>query len=176
MKVQVIYTSLTGCTKKLAEAIYENLPAEEKSIHDLKDGVPAVDGDIVLLGYCVMMGGPGRDMQELMKSIKGRAVGVFCTLGYYAESEHARKALERGIELVTDDNELMGAYVCNGAVAQTLKKNKGEAPADQKELRWEMLQCHPTEAECALAAERFSERVKLYSRCRELGIQFTPVL
>ena len=47
MKVQIIYSSLSGKTRRLAEYLYEGLSAEEKSIHDLKDGVPTLDGDVV---------------------------------------------------------------------------------------------------------------------------------
>ena len=38
MKVQVIYSSLSGCTKRLAEGIFNGLNAMNKTIHDLKDG------------------------------------------------------------------------------------------------------------------------------------------
>ena len=48
MKVQIIYSSLSGKTRRLAEYLYEGLNAEEKSIHDLKDGVPTLDGDVLL--------------------------------------------------------------------------------------------------------------------------------
>ncbi len=41
MKVQVIYSSLTGCTKKVANAIFDGIEVEQKTIHDLKDGAPA---------------------------------------------------------------------------------------------------------------------------------------
>ena len=58
MKVQVIYSSLSGCTKRLAEGIFNGLNAMDKTIHDLKDGRPELEGDIILLGYWVDKGGP----------------------------------------------------------------------------------------------------------------------
>ena len=33
MKVQVIYTSLTGCTARVARAIYEGLPGAGHPLH-----------------------------------------------------------------------------------------------------------------------------------------------
>ena len=51
MKVQVIYSSLSGQTKKVAAAIFDAIVADDKTLHDLKDGEPALDGDILLLGY-----------------------------------------------------------------------------------------------------------------------------
>lgn len=180
MKVQVIYSSLTGCTKKVANAIFEGIDAEQKSIHDLKDGVPVLDGDIILVGYWGISGHPNDDVQAFLKTIKGKAVGIFCTLGYYADSAHARQTVESGLDLVKGNNEVIGAFVCNGAVAQNLIDGQGKGgvhvPNEQKELRWEMVKNHPTAAECALAAERFNERIKLYTRCKELKIDFTSIL
>ena len=180
MNVQILYTSLTGCTRKVAQAIYDGLPGEDKSIHDLSAGIPAITGDIVLLGFWCTRGGPDEKMAEFMKTIEGKAVGVFCTLGYYSDSQHARSTLETGLDLVRDRNEIIGGYVCTGAVASKLMHSQGKAPGqlptEQKQLRWEIGASHPTDAECALAAERFRERVYLYSRCRELDIPFQSIL
>lgn len=180
MNVQILYTSLTGCTRKVAQAIYDGIPGEDKSIHDLADGIPPITGDILLLGYWGVSGGPDKDTAEFLKTVSGKAVGVFCTLGYYADTAHARKTLETGLNLVKDRNEVIGGYVCNGAVAKHLitsqGKVPGQLPTEQKEIRWEIAASHPTPAECALAAERFRERIYLYTRCRELGIPFKPVL
>ena len=180
MKVQIIYSSVSGCTRKLAQAIYQGISAEEKSIHDLWDGKPDLDGDIILLGYWGISGGPCEEVQDYLKTISGKAVGVFCTLGYYADSSHAWDTLRAGIDLLKGRNEVIGGYVCNGAVARTLMENQGKdgssVPTEQKELRWDMLKNHPTTAECDLAAERFEERIRLYRRAKELKIPFTSIL
>lgn len=180
MKVQIIYSSLTGHTKKVANAIYDGIAAEQKSIHDLKDGAPALDGDILLLGYWGISGEPNDEMKEFMKTVKGKAVGIFCTLGYYADSAHAWDTVKAGLDLMKEDNEIVGSFVCNGAVSQKLIDGQGKGgahtPTEQKELRWEMIRDHPTAAECALAAERFNERIWLYERCKELHIDFTSVV
>ena len=180
MNVQVIYASRTGCTRKLAQAIYQGLPTESKSIHDLSEGIPEITGDIVLLGYWGIAGGPDPETKKFIASIKGKAVGIFCTLGYYADSDHGRNTLKTGFDLVKEDNRIIGGFVANGAVASYLKKSQGKdessVPTEQKELRWEMVASHPTEAECALAAERFRERVTLYEKCCSLGIPFQTVV
>ncbi len=175
MKVQVIYTSLTGCTKKVANAIFDGITCEEKSIHDLREGVPVLDGDVILIGYWGNCGHPCEEMESFMKTIRGKAVGVFCTLGYYADSQHARDTVAYGVNLLKEHNEVIGAYVCNGAVSHG-PEEEPHTPTEQKELRWEMVASHPTNAECALAAERFQERIQLYCRCKELQIPFTSIL
>ena len=180
MKIQVIYASRTGCTQRLAQAIYAGIPGTDKSIHDLKDGIPELTGDIILAGYWGIAGGPDKETQFFLSSIQGKAVGIFCTLGYYADSDHGRATLKAGFDLVKDRNDIIGGFVCNGAVARSLQQSQGKddrtPPSEQKELRWEMIRNHPTQAECALAAERFRERISLYEKCRELEIPFQSVV
>ena len=78
MKVQIIYSSLSGCTRKVAEGIYHSLTGVDKSIHDLKDGEPVLDGDILLLGYWVDKGGPNEQMHAFLEKTEGeRPVGYF---------------------------------------------------------------------------------------------------
>lgn len=182
MNVQVIYSSLTGCTERVARAIFDGVTAEQKSIHNLADGAPTLDGDIILIGYWVDQGGPNSEMTEFMKTVKGKVVGVFCTLGFYADSAHAQHSIQSGLELLRDSNEIIGSYVCNGALApkmieQLRQRGTGSHSATpQKELRWDIMKTHPTAAECTLAAERFAERIELYSRFRAQGLTFESIL
>ena len=74
MKVQVIYSSLSGCTRRVAEGIYSALQAQDKSLHDLAQGEPALDGDIVLIGYWVDQGGPNTQMKAFMEKVEGKKV------------------------------------------------------------------------------------------------------
>ena len=180
MKVQIIYTSLTGCTRRLANALYNGIEADEKSIHDIKDGIPTLDGDFILIGYWGTSGHPELQMKGFLNSLRNQKVGIFCTLGYYADSFHAWDTVKCGVDLVKDHNEVIGSYVCNGAVAQNLKDGQGKGtphiPNEQKEIRWEVMENHPTEKECALAVERFNERIHLYNRCKDLNIPFQSIL
>lgn len=178
MKVQIIYSSISGSTKKLAESIYNGLKTDQKSIHDLKDGKPVLDGDIILFGYWGKSGYPNNEMRAFLNTVKNKATGIFCTLGYYADSSHAYDTVQSGIDILKKQNEIICSYVCNGAVSVSLMDEHRipEHPTQQKELRWKMIEDHPTKAECDLASERFNERINLYNRCKELNIPFCSIL
>lgn len=182
MKVQIIYSSLSGKTKKLAEGIYNGLEGNDKSIHDLKEGIPALDGDIILLGYWVDKGGPNDEMKALMESLENKVVGVFCTLAYFVDSTHGYESVMKGVELVKDKNTVLGSYVCNGALSEELIENFRKAPkgghhsaTPQSEKRWEMMKKHPTELDIALAVERFNERITLYSMFSKEDLEYKSI-
>jgi len=178
MKVQVIYSSLSGCTRRLAQGIYDGLQVD-KSIHDLQDGVPALDGDVVLLGYWVDKGGPNEQMKNFMATVEGKYVGVFCTLGFWADSDHAHQALHNGVEAVKEKNQVIGGYVCNGSLSPKIieafrTRTAGPHSATPaNEVRWAILKDHPTQSEIALASERFNERITMLEMLKEKGIEFT---
>ena len=177
MKVQIIYSSLSGRTQKVAEGIFNGIKAEEKSIHNLKDGEPILDGDVIIMGYWVDAGNPNEEMRGFMPKVKDKAVGVFCTLGYYADSAHAQKSLYKGLELVKDNNTIIGSYICNGALSDRIMESSRKRGFNQaNEYRWAIMKNHPTEAEIDLAAERFNERITLYNLYQKDNLEFKSIL
>ncbi len=183
MKVQIIYSSLSGKTKRLSEYLYEHINADEKSIFDLKDGVPALDGDVILLGYWVDKGGPNAEMKAFMETLSGKTVGVFCTLGFYPDASHGVGSIKNGVDAVSEKNTVIGSYVCNGALSESIiqsfraRGNTGfHTATPESEIRWDVLKNHPTEAEMALAAERFNERLEILRRFNEQGLTFKSIV
>ena len=170
MKVQVIYSSLSGCTRRVAEGIYNALQVQDKSLHDLAQGDPALDGDIVLIGYWVDQGGPNTQMKAFMEKVEGKKVGVFCTLAYWADSSHAYQSLANGAALVKEKNVLLGGYVCNG-----MGSTGPHSASPENEARWELMKDHPTPCEIALAAERFNERLALLERMTKQGLAYPAI-
>lgn len=181
MKVQVIYLSLSGCTRRLAAGIYDGLNAQSKSIHDLGNGEPVLDGDVLLLGYWVDKGGPNEQMKAFMEKVEGRRVGVFCTLGFWADSAHAQESLRRGAEALQKRNTILGGYVCNGALSQRMidafraRTSGPHSATPASEARWAVMKDHPTDNEIALAVERFNERLALLERLDEQGVEYASI-
>ena len=182
MKVQVVYSSLSGCTRRVAEGIYSALQAQDKSLHDLAQGDPVLDGDIVLIGYWVDQGGPNTQMKAFMEKVEGKKVGVFCTLAYWADSSHAYQSLANGVALGKEKNVLLGGYVCNGTISQamidrfrSMGSTGPHSASPENEARWELMKDHPTPCEIALAAERFNERLALLERMTKQGLAYPAI-
>lgn len=111
MKIEIIYTSLSGCTRDLAVGVAQGLDNHEVALYDLAQGQPPLKGDILLLGYWVDKGGPDPAMSQLLSSLEGRTVGLFCTLAYFSDTAHAQQALANGVKLVEERNTVIGGYV-----------------------------------------------------------------
>ncbi|MBQ9300838.1 MAG: hypothetical protein IJ214_10040 [Clostridia bacterium] len=181
MKVQVIYHSLSGCTEKLARGIFEGLKCENKTLHNLADGTPEIDGDVILLGYWVDQAGPCKPIRELAESLSGRHVGLFCTMAFWCDASHGTASLHNGAACVQEKNTVIGGIAVNGHMSQKMIdmfRAMGAGPHSANpasEARWALMKDHPSACEIALAAERFNERIALLEILSQRDIAFPSV-
>ena len=96
MNILITYSSKTGNTKKLAEGIYEGLATDNKTILPMSEVTSLEEYDTILVGYWVDKGAPNEESKKFLEAIKGKTVGLFATLGFWADSEHAWKSICNG--------------------------------------------------------------------------------
>lgn len=169
MKVLVTYSSKTGNTKTLAEGIYEGLPMENKTILPMNEVKSLEDYDVILAGYWVDKSGPNEEAKNFLTTIQGKKVGLFATLAYWPDTEHAWNSLVNGEALVKENNTVIGKYICQGKLSEKIIAMFEKLPADnphavneEKRKRYEVAKRHPSKADILSAAELFSERLELY--------------
>lgn len=117
MKTIVLYSSKTGNTKKVAEAIASVLPQGTPCL-DLTRSLPAdlATYDCVFLGFWVDKGTADAAAQKVLPRLHNPHVALFATLGANPHSDHARKSLENGAALLPEGVELLDCFICQGKV------------------------------------------------------------
>jgi flavodoxin len=74
MKTLVVYSSQSGNTKKLADAVYESI-ADEKEILSVEEAPAPENYDFIVLGFWLKAGKPDPKAQEYLPKIgKGKKV------------------------------------------------------------------------------------------------------
>jgi flavodoxin len=121
---QVIYDSRGGNTKKVADAIAQELGV---SAMDVKTASLVSDDGVVFLGSGCYGGNPGENMTRFIEAndFRGRRVALFGTSGGGAgkEVEVMEAALkEKGADI-------MGSYFCKGQMALLFSRGHPN-PAD----------------------------------------------
>ncbi len=123
MKSLVVYSSQSGHTKKLAEAVYESLP-EEKEITPVEEAPDPKGYDFVAVGFWFKAGNPDPKSTEYLKKVRGTKLFLFATHGAAVGSDHVKKALETAKSLAQGAN-IVGSFDCQGEVnANLLEKVK----------------------------------------------------
>jgi flavodoxin len=119
MKTLVTYVSVSGNTKKVAEAIYEALEGE-KEIQPLGE-IDSLEGyDLTFIGTPIHASGPSKDAKEFLeKHCQQKNVALFITHASPEESEYLSEWLGSCKEAATGAN-LVGLFNCQGELAQDI--------------------------------------------------------
>ncbi len=129
MKTLLVYSSRTGNTRKVAEAIVEVMPSGTQ-ICPIEEAPSPAGYDFIALGYWVDRGGPDKIAAEYMTKIKETKIGLFGTLGAYPDSDHAVKAMANAEALLEKDNVVLGHSICMGKVNPALTERFKSLPTD----------------------------------------------
>ena len=116
IRCAVVYSSRTGNTKKVAEAVVQALP-EGTALYPVEEA-PAPDGfDFLALGFWADKGGVDGAMQKYMAQVAGRdmMVGLFGTMGASPESEHGRAIMADARNRVAG-NTVLCDFLCMGKI------------------------------------------------------------
>ncbi len=172
-KWAVIYSSVTGNTKRIAEAIAEQAEAD---IFRVQDAPKDVSGyDVVALGYWLRLGQPDPLMLQYLPKVHGTRVLFFQTHGTAPTSEHAITSFARAGYVLGGGNEVLGTFGCRGKINPAMKKKREKSartdPNDphtgpQSEARWKLASTHPDAADIE-AAKEFVENMKHKIATRE---------
>ena len=161
MRTLVVYSSRTGNTKMIAEAVAETLnPCD---LHPVEEA-PAADAyDFVALGFWVDKGMPDPACQTYMRSVNGKKVGLFGTLGVDPEHEHAKDCAAKAEAIMTESNNtVFGTFLSQGKIDPKIVEVMRKTAQDvhpmtpERIARIEAAKSHPNEKDCRKAREAFA--------------------
>ena len=118
----IVYSSLTGNTKQIAEAMYTTFTNGEADIFSIKeiDKINLDDYDYIAVGYWLTRGAPDKTVQEFLTTIKHKTVMLFQTHGTEPGSEHAVTAFARAAYKLGEDCTILGTFSSQGKINPAL--------------------------------------------------------
>lgn len=143
MKGVIIYSSLTGNTKRMAEYLYDGLKDKyELDIVSIKEEIDYDKYDFALIGGYIDRSKPDRKVLKLLETITVPKLGLFATMGADPESPHGLETLKNMRDLLKHKGYI-GSYLCRGKVDDKLIKNlqtmkPGVMPQEMKEKMLEV--------------------------------------
>jgi flavodoxin len=113
MKILVTYRSVTGNTKKIAEAIYSEIKTD-KDIKSFTEVENLDNYDFVFVGYPVEGYGPSEATKKwLQKHVNGKKVGIFTTHGAPENSPNLAPWIDAINTAATDTGaEVVASFNC----------------------------------------------------------------
>ncbi len=166
----IIYSSRTGNTKKVAEA----MQAAQPDFFDIAavEEKPAIDGyELIVFGYWVNRSAPNASCVEMMKSIKNKKVALFQTLGAEAMGAHAMVCMANAGTYLGEGCKVIGAFSCQGGIApealEAMKRMPANGPhkmSPENIARWSSATGHPDEEDVRQAQDFIAHTVMMFER------------
>lgn len=166
MKILILYSSVTGNTKFLAEHLFH--PVHSVTCLPIEKKPADTDYDLLFLGFWVYRGKPDPRMLKFMQTLSGKNIAVFGTLAAYPHSEHARRLIDFTKELIEKNNHYLGEFLCLGRLTQKRLEEKfspknpnTKHPLSEERIRRLLEgQKHPDLKDCANLQEFFMQTVR----------------
>ena len=160
-KIPIVFSTITGNAFKLAEAVAPVVPEHlgPYNLRYINDEV-IERFDTFVLAYWCNHGTADDDTIALIRRMSGKKLVVIGTLGVARETKHAADVTERVKALASENNTLLGHFLCQGSIdlnrtAQRLKIPEGEKGhlSQERFERQKLSLGHPDEKDLADARE-----------------------
>ena len=116
MKSIVIYSSLTGNTKQVAEAITSVLPAGTPCVSMQELPLDLSSYDLVFAGFWVDKGTANKEARDVLSTLHNPYIALFATAGVPPQMAHAKESLINAANCLPDGVEPVGTFICQGKV------------------------------------------------------------
>jgi len=144
MKIAVVYKSLTGNTKLIAEAIGDALKTE----HEVYVCEPAegINADMYFIGTWIDKGNCTKEVAEFLGKLEYCKIALFATAGFGGSQEYYDALAERIKAQIPASNEVLGQFFC-----------QGKMPMSVRERYVAMLQANPEDKNMEVNVKNFDE-------------------
>ena len=103
----IVFSSSTGNTKKLADAVYEILPKDKCDYFGENDSkIPP--SDLLYIGFWTDKGSADTKTLELLAKLKNKKIFLFGTAGFGASAAYFEKVLGQVRQSVAPGNVVIG--------------------------------------------------------------------
>lgn len=119
MKVLVTYRTASGNTKKVAEAIYDEIQTD-KEIKPWSETKSLEGYDLSFVGFPIEMLGPGPETKKwLAEHVKGKRIAMVITHGSPEEAPPLQEWLQK-CRNAAEGAEIVGLFHCQGDMSRQL--------------------------------------------------------
>lgn len=121
MSYSIVYSSRTGNTALLAQAVREALPQEDCGYFG-EPHAQALSADTVYVGFWTDKGTCDESTAHFLKSLTNQKVFLFGTAGFGGAPAYFDQILGRVKENLVSGVQVIGTYMCQGKMPQAVRE------------------------------------------------------
>lgn len=152
MTYAIVYSSKTGNTRLLAEAIRDALPAADCLYFGAPDDA-ALAADRIYAGFWTDKGTCDADTAAFLSRLTGQQIFLFGTAGFGGAPAYFDKILTAARQNLPDGVTVCGSYMCQGKMPAAVRaryEQMGDSPRRQMMLdNFDAALSHPDQTDLA---------------------------
>ena len=121
MSYAIVYTSQTGNTARLAQALRDALPGQDCLYFGAPDAA-ALAADTLYAGFWTDKGTCDKTMEAFLRSLTDQKVFLFGTAGFGGAPTYFDQILARVRGNLADSVTLLGGWMCQGKMPRTVRE------------------------------------------------------
>ena len=121
-KYSIIYSSKTGNTQKLAEALQNILPKDNCQYYKTVEKAPKVLSNLLYIGFWTDKGTADTQTIEFLKQLKNKKIFLFGTAGYGGSQNYFEEIINNVKKNIDSSNTLIGTFMCQGKMPLSVKE------------------------------------------------------
>lgn len=153
-RYSIIFSSVTGNTRMLAEAIRETLPKKNCDYFGVCGGAEA-KSELLYVGFWTDKGNADEDTLALLAGLRGKKIFLFGTAGFGGSEEYFHRILKNVQKSLDRSNKIIGTFMCQGKMPmsvrnryESMKKNPIHMPnLDEMIENFDKALSHPDAAD-----------------------------
>ena len=120
-RYSIIFSSKTGNTAELANAIRDALPQENCDYFGTSEIEEPVS-EMLYIGFWTDQGNADKSALELLQRIKNKKVFLFGTAGFGENEAYFQKVLNNVKSSMDESNLVVGEYMCQGKMPMSVRQ------------------------------------------------------
>lgn len=133
MKYMIVYSSNTGNTEIIAEAIKDAL-GENSCIYCGKPhGILTQDAEIIFVGFWVSRGSCSEEIKKYLETLENKKIFLFGTAGFGGSETYFETILTGVKDYISKSNTIMGSFMCQGKMPDKVLERYQNLLAEQPE-------------------------------------------
>ena len=120
MTYSIVYSSKTGNTKMLADALHQALPADDCLYFGAPDA-QALAAERIYIGFWTDKGTCDAETAAFLAQLTQQEIFLFGTCGFGGGVAYFEQILARVRDLLPESVQLVGSYLCPGKMPQSVR-------------------------------------------------------
>lgn len=149
----IVYSSNTGNTEQLAEAVHAHLPEVDCRYFGRPCG-KAQEASLLYIGFWTDKGIADESTLAFLKTLKNKKIFLFGTAGFCGSEAYYQSVLDAVKKVLDASNEVVGTFMCQGKMPMSvrgryvaLKEAGTMSNADEMIANFDEALAHPNDAD-----------------------------